>query len=80
MPLMTLQIPFEGVPVDCPTEEAMRQAFRSLQWLADNYEAEGSPEWRGLMEGARSLVTCAFDIYGVHLDAEDSHRQRRRVD
>jgi hypothetical protein len=70
--------PFEGVPIDCPTEDTMRRTYRTLMWLADNYESPGSAEHEGLLEGARSLVTCAFDIYRVHLDAErDEERQRK---
>lgn len=69
---------FEGVPVDCPSEEVMRQTYRTLRWLADNYESSGSPEYEGLMEGARCMVTCAFDIYRVHLDVEAEADRRRK--
>ena len=68
---------FEGVPIGCPTVEAMRQTYRTLLWLADNYESTGSPEYEGLLEGARCLVTCAFDIYHVHLDVEVAADRRR---
>lgn len=69
---------FEGVPVDCPSLESMRQAYRSLLWLASNYESSGSPEAAGLLEGARCMVTCAFEIYGIHLDVEHQGERRRR--
>ncbi len=46
---------FEGVPVDCPSEESMGQTFRTLQWLADNYESPGSPEHEALLEGAHTM-------------------------
>ncbi len=69
---------FEGVPVDCPSEESMRQTFRTLQWLADNYETPGSPEHEALLEGAHTMVTCAFEIYRVHLDTELEGDRRRK--
>lgn len=62
--------PFEGVPVGCPTEETMRQTYRTLCWLADNYESPGSPEHHAMVEAALTMVTCAFEIYRVHLDRE----------
>jgi hypothetical protein len=69
---------FEGVPVDCPSEEAMRQTYRTLRWLAENYESPGSPEYEGLLEGAHCMVSCAYEIYRVHLDAEHEADRRRR--
>ena len=69
---------FEGVPIDCPSLASMREAYRSLLWLASNYEGTGSPEAEGLLEGARCIVTCAFEIYGVHLDVENQGERRRR--
>ena len=69
---------FEGVPVDCPSEEAMRQTYRTLLWLADNYESAGSEEYESLMDGARCMVSCAFEIYQVHLDAEVEADRRRK--
>ena len=68
---------FEGVPVDCPSVESMRQTYRSLLWLATNYESPDSPEAEGLREGARCMVTCAFEIYGIHLDVESQGERRR---
>lgn len=69
---------FEGVPIDCPSEEAMRQTYRTLCWLAENYESPGSPEHAALMDGAHAMVTCAFDIYRVHLDVELEGDRRRK--
>lgn len=70
--------PFEGVPIDCPSEETMRQTYRTLRWLAENYESPGSPEHEALIEGAITMVTCAFDIYRVHLDVEAETDRRRK--
>ena len=69
---------FEGVPVGCPSEEGMRQTYRALRWLADNYESSDSPEYEALMEGARCMVACAFEIYQVHLDSEVEAERRRQ--
>jgi hypothetical protein len=69
---------FEGVPVDCPTVSAMRQTYRTLRWLAENYESPGGAEYEALMEGARTMVACAFEIYQVHLDSEFEADRRRR--
>ncbi len=70
--------PFEGVPIDCPSEDAMRRTYRTLMWLAENYESPGSVEHEGLLEGARTMVTCAFEIYRVHLDAERDEERLRK--
>jgi hypothetical protein len=47
--------------------------------MAENYESPGSAEHEGLLEGARCMVTCAFEIYRVHLDAEFDADRRRKL-
>lgn len=70
---------FEGVPIGCPSEDAMRQTYRTLRWLAENYESPGSAEYETLLEGAQCMVACAFEIYHVHLDAEIAADRRRQL-